>query len=110
MPQHHVMSRFRAKPYLAFERAFSTLALTAETNITPTHGERQCTMPPPILNDSEDDEDDVVYDDAKGNSLSRSSGEAEAAIPALDGTRDMNNQSTGSTGKDFRTGSRKPTH
>jgi hypothetical protein len=59
-------------------------------------------MPPPILDDSEDEEDDVVYDDSKGShdSLSRSSGESAPGIPALDGTRDTLNQSTGSTGKD----------
>lgn len=55
-------------------------------------------MPPPILNDSEDEEDDVVYDDSVG-SRSRSSGESVPGIPALDGTRDTLNQSTGSTGE-----------
>lgn len=55
-------------------------------------------MPPPILNDSEDEEDDLVYDDSRG-SLSRSSGESAPGIPALDGTRDTLNQSTGSTGE-----------
>lgn len=63
-------------------------------------------MPPPVLNDSEDEEDDVVYDDSKDHSLSRSSGEADAGVLALDGTRDTNNQSTGSTGKDSHIGSR----
>ncbi|GAB7325994.1 hypothetical protein MBLNU13_g10037t2 [Cladosporium sp. NU13] len=53
-------------------------------------------MPPPILNDSEDEEDDVVYDDSLDN-RSRSSGESAPGIPALDGTRDTLNQSTGST-------------
>lgn len=55
-------------------------------------------MPPPILNDSEDEEDDVVYDDSV-DSRSRSSGESAPGIPALDGTRDTLNQSTGSTGE-----------
>jgi len=55
-------------------------------------------MPPPILHDSEDEEDDVVYDDS-GDSRSRSSGESAPGIPALDGTRDALNQSTGSTGE-----------
>jgi len=58
----------------------------------------QCVMPPPILNDSEDEEDDVVYDDSV-DSRSRSSGESAPGIPALDGTRDTVNQSTGSTGE-----------
>ncbi|KAM0712779.1 hypothetical protein Q7P35_000226 [Cladosporium inversicolor] len=53
-------------------------------------------MPPPILNDSEDEEDDVVYDDSV-DSRSRSSGESAPGIPALDGTRDTHDQSTGST-------------
>lgn len=67
-------------------------------------------MPPQILNDSEDEDDDVVYDDSKDSSLSRSSGEADAGVPALDGTRDTNNQSTGSTGKDFHACSYKLTY
>ncbi|KAM0717202.1 hypothetical protein Q7P37_007054 [Cladosporium fusiforme] len=53
-------------------------------------------MPPPILNDSEDEDDDVLYDDSNDNSLSRSSGEPAPAIPSVDGTRDTH-QSTGST-------------
>jgi hypothetical protein len=60
-------------------------------------------MPPPILNDSEDEEDDVVYDDSV-DSRSRSSGESAPGIPALDGTRDTLNQSTGSTGEHCRQG------
>jgi hypothetical protein len=55
-------------------------------------------MPPPILHDSEGEEDEVVYDDPR-DSLSRSSGESAPGIPALDSTRDTLNQSTGSTGK-----------
>jgi hypothetical protein len=52
-------------------------------------------MPPQILNDSEDDEDVVVYDDSV-----QSSSHASGAAPAitLDGTRGTLNQSTGSTG------------
>jgi len=60
-------------------------------------------MPPPILHDSEDEEDDVVYDDS-ADSRSRSSGEPAPGIPALDGTRDTLNQSTGSTGEHRRQG------
>jgi hypothetical protein len=61
------------------------------TNLTTV-----CTMPPQILNDSEDDEDVVVYDDSVQSS-SHASGEPAPAI-TLDGTRDTLNQSTGSTG------------
>ena len=63
-----------------------------------TTSNSQCMMPPPILDDSEDEEDDVVYDDSV-DSRSRSSGESVPGIPALDGTRDTLNQSTGSTGE-----------
>lgn len=55
-------------------------------------------MPPAILNDSEDEDDDVVFDDGKGGSLSRSSGDQVANIADLDGTHDSTEQSTGSTG------------
>lgn len=55
-------------------------------------------MPPQILNDSEDEDDDIVYDDSNGNSASRSSGEPTPGIPTIDGTRDAH-QSTGSTGR-----------
>ena len=56
-------------------------------------------MPPPILNDSEDEDDDVVYDDPKDDSLSRSSAEPAPGKSSLDGIPNTNDQSTGSTGE-----------
>jgi len=55
-------------------------------------------MSPATLNDSEDEDGDVVFDDGNDRSLSRSSGDQVANIPDLDGTRDSTEQSTGSTG------------
>ena len=55
-------------------------------------------MPPAILNDSEDEDGDVVFDDGDHESLSRSSGDQVAKIAGLDGTRESAEQSTGSTG------------
>lgn len=58
-------------------------------------------MPPAILNDSEDEDGEVVFDDGNDGSLSRSSGDQVANITDLDGTRDSAEQSTGSTGTHF---------
>ena len=54
-------------------------------------------MPSALLNDSEDEEDNVLFDDGDHGSLANSSGEEPTGIPGMDGTRE-NDQSTGSTG------------
>lgn len=55
-------------------------------------------MPPPILNDSEDEDGDVLYDDPKESNLISSSGGSGPEISKSDGTHDTIDQSTGSTG------------
>jgi hypothetical protein len=54
-------------------------------------------MPPAILYDSEDEDEDIVVPD-DSETGARLSPDHPADIPGLDGTRDTH-QSTGSTGK-----------
>ena len=83
--------------YASLFRAPACLPPASSTFLQREHRHTSiCTMPPQILNDSEDDEDIVVYDDS-AQSSSHASGEAAPAI-TIDGTRDALNKSTGSTG------------
>lgn len=99
---HHVLTRRLTANQLGETRTrlldAASTAKSTDDRTPGTTSNSQCMMPPPILNDSEDEEDDVVYDDSV-DSRSRSSGVSVPGIPALDGTRDTLNQSTGSTGE-----------